>query len=419
MKIEEKKDAVILYMEGRLDSENSDRIGKEIEKELKELCFNAAEKTLYIDASKLTYISSAGLRILLGIQNSHKIKLNIINVTDEVMDILTVTGFTSLMNVRKPLKEIDVSGLTPVGRGMTADVFRLDDERVIKIYNDKPINTDAFIEREKQVSKTIFTHGIPTAIPFDVVTSAGRKGVIYETINANMLYAFIVMNPDRWDEMIEKEVSLLKKIHHTEFAQGELPKLKDTILKDTEPAVSEYVSKEAWKRFEESVYRIPDRMTMIHGDYHPGNIMADDKGELILIDVGDATTGHPVLELGGMIQPTTLFDGILTKRQVMEEFFAIKDLTPEVEKKNLDFYAFTEKYWRASLSCYVQSRDEAELSRIEEELKTYAFIIYIFKTSVAPRGDRDQASRMIRLLTDEYLKRADNIDRLSKWWKDW
>ena len=384
MKIEEKKDAVTLYLEGRLDSNNSDAVGKEIDETLDKIGFNGAEKALYIDASDLSYISSAGLRVLLNLQNSKKIKLNVVNVTDEVMEILNVTGFTGLMNVRKPLKEIDTSGLTPIGRGMTADVFRLDDERVIKVYNDKPINTDAFIEREKQVSKTIFTHGIPTAIPFDVVKSSGRKGVIYETINANMLYAFIVMNPDRWDEMIEKEVDLLKKIHHTEFAQGELPKLKDTILKDSEPAIMEYVSQEenidvnklaklidkGLVVIEESIHKIPDRMTMIHGDYHPGNIMADDKGELILIDVGDATTGHPVLELGGMIQPTTLFDGILTKRQIMEDFFAIKDLTPEMEKNNLEFYAFTEKYWRASLSCYIQSGDEDKLNLIEEELKT-------------------------------------------------
>ena len=40
---------------------------------------------------------------------------------------------------------------------------------------------------------------------------------------------------------------------------------------------------------------IPDRNTLIHGDYHPNNIMVKD-GELIMIDLGDFSIGHPVFD---------------------------------------------------------------------------------------------------------------------------
>ncbi|HBB60543.1 MAG TPA: hypothetical protein DCZ61_01960 [Lachnospiraceae bacterium] len=40
---------------------------------------------------------------------------------------------------------------------------------------------------------------------------------------------------------------------------------------------------------------MPERTTLIHGDFHPKNIMLID-GELALIDMGDVSTGHPVFD---------------------------------------------------------------------------------------------------------------------------
>ena len=38
---------------------------------------------------------------------------------------------------------------------------------------------------------------------------------------------------------------------------------------------------------------------MVHGDFHPKNVMIQD-GELVLIDMADLTTGHPLYDLGSM-----------------------------------------------------------------------------------------------------------------------
>ena len=39
--------------------------------------------------------------------------------------------------------------------------------------------------------------------------------------------------------------------------------------------------------------------TFVHGDYHPANIMVMPDGELLLIDMGDASVGNPLIDLAG------------------------------------------------------------------------------------------------------------------------
>lgn len=56
---------------------------------------------LTFDLKDLEYISSAGLRVLLGMQKMMKSKGNmtIRNTSDEVMEIFKVTGFVRLLNI--------------------------------------------------------------------------------------------------------------------------------------------------------------------------------------------------------------------------------------------------------------------------------------------------------------------------------
>lgn len=415
MKTAEYKDSIIIYPEGRIDANNADMVFKELER----LYPEKPGKMVFLDFVGVDYVSSMGLRTLLSLQKERVGKLNIINVTDDVMEIFRQTGFTTLMNIRGPMKQISVSGLKQIGRGMTADVYELDDERVIKVYNDNPVNTLAFIEQERLVSRSIFMHDIPTAIPFDIMIADGHVGVVYETVKAKMLFAFMYAHPDRYDEMIVKEISLLKNMHHTEFEKGELPIMKEKLLATASGILPDLTTQEKWEQFKDSVNSIPDRLTMIHGDYHPGNIMVRESGDLVLIDVGDATTGHPVIELAAMMQPLTLFEGILSPRQIMEDFFALKDLTEEKEQETLNFYKATIRYWRASLAAYIGTDEEAELECIEDELRVYSFLIYMCKMAAAPRGNAEETASILRLMLDEYLKRTDRIGHLSEWWKDW
>ena len=87
--------ALTLALEGRLDTVTS----PELEKELKASMGGA--ESLVLDFSKLDYISSAGLRVLLSAHKamSGKGGMKVINVNEVVQEVFDVTGFADILTI--------------------------------------------------------------------------------------------------------------------------------------------------------------------------------------------------------------------------------------------------------------------------------------------------------------------------------
>ena len=85
----------VLALEGRLDTVTA----PELENAVKEIVPGLTGLTL--DFTKLDYISSAGLRVLLSAQKvmSAQGEMKLCNVSDTVMEIFEVTGFTDILNI--------------------------------------------------------------------------------------------------------------------------------------------------------------------------------------------------------------------------------------------------------------------------------------------------------------------------------
>lgn len=83
-------------LEGRLDTNTSPLL----ENELKSSLDNVIQ--LVLDLAELTYISSAGLRVLLSAQkimNAQSGSMLIRNATASVMEIFEMTGFTDILTI--------------------------------------------------------------------------------------------------------------------------------------------------------------------------------------------------------------------------------------------------------------------------------------------------------------------------------
>ena len=97
MTIEMKKNAeeTIIKTVGRLDTTTAPDLDKTINGDI------ADTKHLVFDFEKLEYISSAGLRVLLGAQKKmQKIgTMKLINVRAEVMEVFEITGFTDILTI--------------------------------------------------------------------------------------------------------------------------------------------------------------------------------------------------------------------------------------------------------------------------------------------------------------------------------
>ena len=95
MTIDVKKttDQVTIEVAGRLDTITAPALEKAISESIQE------EKHLILDFKALEYISSAGLRVLLGTQKKmQKIgSMKVLNVCDEIMEIFEMTGFVDIL----------------------------------------------------------------------------------------------------------------------------------------------------------------------------------------------------------------------------------------------------------------------------------------------------------------------------------
>ena len=97
MTIEINKNAaeVVIQICGRLDTITAPTLEKTINEEIGDA------KNLILDMKSLEYISSAGLRVLLGAQKKmQKIgSMKVINVCEEVMEVFEMTGFADILTV--------------------------------------------------------------------------------------------------------------------------------------------------------------------------------------------------------------------------------------------------------------------------------------------------------------------------------
>ncbi len=91
---EEKKDIVILRVDGKLDAVSA----PEAEKIMSDVIDNGAKK-IVIDMEKVSYISSAGLRSLLVAAKeikAQKGKIVICSMTESVKKVFEISGFSTI-----------------------------------------------------------------------------------------------------------------------------------------------------------------------------------------------------------------------------------------------------------------------------------------------------------------------------------
>ena len=85
----------IFALEGRLDTSTAPQLEEAINRDIEKIT------DLSFDFANLEYISSAGLRVLLSTQKvmNKQGKMIIKNVSEEVMELFDVTGFSDILTI--------------------------------------------------------------------------------------------------------------------------------------------------------------------------------------------------------------------------------------------------------------------------------------------------------------------------------
>lgn len=361
-----------IYFEGQINSNNA----KEKEDEINEILSKNEAERIELDFDKLTYISSAGLRIILRIKQTKK-NVAVVDVHTEVYEVFEMTGFTEMMEIKKALRQIDVTGCKIIGTGANGTVYKLNEENIVKVYKGgKEVIAD--IDRERSLARKAFVLGIPTAIPFDVVKVGDLYGAVFELLNARSFVKLLLESEESFQKYMAMYEELAYNMNHTKI--DGLPSIKDRFYKYAD-TLKGYVSDELIEKYVRLIDEVPETGTMIHGDFHVKNIMMQGE-EALIIDMDTLSVGHPVFELGCIFAPYCGFTNV-------EEFLGIPEATAERMTKMI-------------IERYVGKE------RVEEVLLKAGTVGMAFVASFYVRHRQDQAEPIVKKFVS-YLEKVDTL----------
>lgn len=369
MEFVKKEETLIIRLGGRVDSSNA----AEVEKELTGICAENEHGKVVIDIEKLEYISSAGLRVILKTKKSQN-DMEIINASNEVYEIFSMTGFSDIISIKKALRTISTDGCELIGKGGHGTVYRLDTDTIIKVY-DKTEPLDE-IEREIEYARNAFVCGIPTAIAYDVVKCGEGYGTVFELINSNTLSHVLNTQPEKYDEYSKKYIELVHTLHTTEADTNRLSNIKDLYNKWADDMLA-YFNEDEVGLLHAVINSVEDRKTFVHGDIHPKNIMVQN-GELLFIDMADLTYGHPVFDYGG-----TGITHILSSKENVKGLIGIE--------KEVAVHL-----WNDLLKAEFAGRSEEEFQEINKLLLNFAWLKY----SLAPGANKTMEPKFKQMLVN-------------------
>jgi len=173
-----------------------------------------------------------------------------------------------------------------LGKGMTAEVYKWGQDKVLKLYFDE--YDEEWVRREAEIGQRVHEAGVPSPGVFDMVEIDGRKGVIFQRIFGKTILNTLETEPWRFCNFVQQMAAFHYKIHKCS-ADG-IPsqkekfafkiKLSSEILGDKVEKILDYVD------------RLPEGESICHGDLYLSNIIVSNN-KLVAIDWNSGYMGDP------------------------------------------------------------------------------------------------------------------------------
>ena len=381
-------DVLTLKLKGKIDSSNAPAT----EAEINGIREKEPAGAVIVDCEELTYISSAGLRVILRLKKSCP-ALKIVNVNSEVYEILDMTGFTEMMTVEKAYRVVSVEGCEVIGEGANGKVYRIDRDNVVKVYKNADALSD--IQHEREVARLALVLGVPTAISYDVVRVGDSYGSVFELLNARSFAKILAEEPERMDWCVAEYVKLLKTVHGITVPAGKLPSIKADALSYIR-RMQHTLPPEYGEKLLRMAEEIPESDHMIHGDYHTKNIvLAGD--EVLLIDMDTLSVGHPIFELA----------------QMYNSYVGFSEYNEDIVLQFQGYPASVARaFWKNSLRAYLGTDDPRRVNPVEDKIRCIAYADLIdWKCRHGVENEEDRAT--VALWTQRLIELLGRVDSLA------
>jgi tRNA A-37 threonylcarbamoyl transferase component Bud32 len=177
-----------------------------------------------------------------------------------------------------------------IGEGSTAKVIVLDERTVAKQFFDRVSRSS--IENEYLKSKAVMHTGLPVPVILEKVIHNGQTALLYERINGSPLTMKLLNQPWTALNLINQMANLQVLMHDKEISsfpqQQDILQQKINLAKELSESEKSFIA--------ERLSKLPTANSLCHGDFHPDNILLDERGPVI-IDWADASQGNRLADL--------------------------------------------------------------------------------------------------------------------------
>lgn len=179
---------------------------------------------------------------------------------------------------------------TRVAEGRTAEIFRLEEGQVLKLFRPGWGEGDARYEADK--AEAVHAAGLPVPTVYGVTQVNGRFGIVYEEIVGRPLMESLKNRPWAVREAARLLADLHLQVHKARIPA--LPSLKDHVTRTIEKAFE--LTAEQRAALLSLLSRLSEGDALCHGDFHPGNVYLTERGPIVL-DWMDAARGNPLADV--------------------------------------------------------------------------------------------------------------------------
>lgn len=171
-----------------------------------------------------------------------------------------------------------------ITKGNTAEIFQYDDNLICKLfYLGYP---KIYIEHELDNSKAVFHLGIQTPMVYKLIHIDGRDGIVYDKIIGEELSAKIYgANEEEQTRWVNRFTDF-----HKELLEHRIDNVMDykDFLRMFAADSEEMIAK---------INGLADGNCLLHGDFHPANVMVDADEHLTLIDMMNVCKGPALYDV--------------------------------------------------------------------------------------------------------------------------
>lgn len=264
-------------------------------------------------------------------------------------------------------------------RGRSSEAFRLEDGRVLKLFFADYPKEDA--EKEFKNTKIASECGCTTMKVYEMVEKEGRCGFIMDYIDGISQNDMPTKNP-LYLFKGGKDLADCHKLVHSKSSH-ELDDIRLEACKMLEGKEFDIFTEDEKAKMAAYIKSLPESDTIIHLDFHTGNVLVDKDGNCTVIDWMTAARGNRAIEYA-----------------MMQFMFKDAELFPEASPLELKFYSAV----RGMIGKQYFKRYQKIMPISLEEVDKYRIIALIVRRSWNIEFEKETLKAQIKELINKYCK---------------